>query len=49
MSPNPSTIHHDSPTIVVVPTVVVCCPSAAPTRQARRGVNMGIVLGLERP
>jgi hypothetical protein len=29
MRPNPSTIRHNSPTVVLVPTPVGCCPSAA--------------------
>jgi hypothetical protein len=29
MSPNPSTIRHDSSAVVLVPTAVGCCPPAA--------------------
>jgi hypothetical protein len=32
---SPQMIRHDSPTIVLIPTAVVCCPSAAPTRHDR--------------
>jgi hypothetical protein len=32
--PSSPTICHGSPTVVLVPTAVGCCPSAAPTRRA---------------
>jgi hypothetical protein len=31
MSPNPSTIHHVFSAVVLIPTPVGCCLSAAPT------------------
>jgi hypothetical protein len=33
--PSPPTIYHVSPTVVLVPTAVGCCPSAAPTHRAQ--------------
>src|SRR5215208_1954590 len=33
--PSAPTIHHDSPTVMLVPTKAGCCPSAAPTHQAQ--------------